>query len=235
MFGTNVPQRLRRPENLETKATYARRKAIVNNYRNRNAWQKVKPIPVKRIAVRKAYREIREVSAEFKVPCVKKTVDEKIVRVCCRTIKHLDNIGMIIKELMKLDLIMEIGMPLEYSYKMKSLVLFIKPKTKSLIIEKVFQKCTVRYPYCTVVDEDPSVAAEKKLNELEVNDSVQEVEKAAATIAQNEASKCMLKSTKKEENETEEVCHDSKIFLFFKYCLIFFSMFLLFQPIACEE
>jgi len=165
----NVPQRFRRPENLEIHSTYARRMTNINNHRNRHAaWQKVKPIPVKRNAVRKAYNNVRKVSAEFEVPCVKKTFGEKIVRVSCRTIEQLDNIAIILKLLMKFDFIMEIGMPLEYSYKMKSLLLFIKPKHNSLSnsIAKVFQKCTVDYPLFIIEDEHTSVAAEKKLNEV---------------------------------------------------------------------
>jgi hypothetical protein len=96
----NVSQRFRRPEDLYFKAPYAKSTKTVNNYRNRNALQKVKTIPVKRIATHNAYDNIRKVAADFAVPCVKKTVAEvgkekQIVRVCCRTIQQLDNIGSI--------------------------------------------------------------------------------------------------------------------------------------------
>jgi len=70
--------------------------------------------------------------------------------------------------LMTFDFIMEIGMPLEYSYKMKSLVLFMKPKhnSSSNSITKVFEKCVFGYRCLIVQAKDPSVVAEKKSNEL---------------------------------------------------------------------
>ena len=40
---------------------------------------------------------------------------------------QIKNIPLIIKELIQCNLIKEIGMPLEYAYKMKSLLLFLKP------------------------------------------------------------------------------------------------------------
>jgi hypothetical protein len=217
-----VSQRFRRP--VEINAAYARRTTTVNNYRNRNAWQKKpKTIPVKRIAVHNAYNNVREVSAEFKVPCVKKTFGKEIVRVCCRTIKQLDTIAVILKHLMKVDFIIEIGMPLEYSYKMKTLVLFIKPKNKKISksIKNVFEKFTVHYPASIVETVHPAVAAEKVLKELIANGSLQE----AATIAQNIR---ILPAAEEMGNDSEELCH-SKLLLFLKIGLIFFSLFLIFH------
>jgi hypothetical protein len=116
-----------------------------------------------------------------------------MVRVLCRTIPQLDTIGSILEELMKNDFIKEIGMPLEYSCKMKTLVLFIKPRHVSLInsIEKVFQKCTAGYTVIIIeASKDSSVVAEKKLNKLETDNSVQEREKIAI-IPPNETNMCI--------------------------------------------
>jgi hypothetical protein len=207
MFRTNVHQRFRRPEKLEMKATYARRTTIVKNYGNQNAWQtKSKTFPVKRIAVHNAYDKVREVAAEFKVPCVKKTFGNSIVRVSCRTIQQLDNIGSILEKLMTVDFIMEIGMPLEYSYKMKSLVLFIKPKNEPISnsIENVFQKCKFCYRHFIIEVEHPSVAADKFFKELETNNSVQEGTKVA-TIPQNGTKISIFKSAEEEKREMEQL------------------------------
>lgn len=84
-------------------------------------------IPIKRLAVHSAYYSLREIFHEFNIPCVKRTFGTGIVRICCRSLIQLDNITLIMKELLEGDLIEEIGMPLEYAYKMKTLVLFIKP------------------------------------------------------------------------------------------------------------
>jgi len=84
-------------------------------------------IAIKRITVNIAYYSLREIFHEFNIPCVKRTFGTGIVRICCRSLIQLDNITLIMKELLEGDLIEEIGMPLEYAYKMKTLVLFIKP------------------------------------------------------------------------------------------------------------
>jgi hypothetical protein len=199
-----VPQRLRRPENLEIQTTYAKRTTTVNNYRNPNASQTLKIVPVKIMAVNKAYFKVREVSAEFKVPCVKKAFGEGIVRVRCRTIQQLDNIAAILKELMLFDFIMEIGMPVEYSYKMKSLVLFIKPKDKeaSNIIANLFETNPCRYRYLIVETEDPSVSAEKFLKEL--TKEVAQILKDATVQADMEKQTCTSDLPKNMNDSVQE-------------------------------
>jgi len=154
----------------------------MGNYGNQNAPEKY----VNQIAVHKAYDKVRQVAAEFHVPCVKKTFGATIVRVSCRTIPQLDRIGSILEELMTFDFIMEIGIPLEYSYKMKSLVLSIKAKNKHISnsIENVFKKSKLCYHHFTIEVKRPSDAAENFLKEQETNNSVQEEEKVA-TITQN--------------------------------------------------
>lgn len=151
------------------------------------------------------------------------------MRVCCRTIQQLDNIAAILKEVMKFDFIMEIGMPLEYFYKMKSLVLFIKPKNKHLAnsIVRVFY----RYPNMIVETKDPSVSTEKKLNELEMNDSVQKGEKSA-TIAENGRKRCILKSAKEDRRETQG--YKFRFLLFLKMSFIFLSLYYIFDS-GCDE
>jgi len=182
-----------------------------------------------------AYNNVHKVSAEYKVPRVKKAYGVDILRVCCRTIPQLDNVASILTELMIFGFIMEIGMPLEYSYKMKSLVLFIKPKNEHSknTIKQVFENCKYRFPVFLIDAEDPSVAIEKLLNEL-INDSAQEGEKPAMTDAQHE-------STEEEEEEkpaltdaqngsTEEkeleACY-SRLLFFFKVGILFLSLCLI--------
>merc|ERR1712034_284431 len=64
---------------------------------------------------------------QTKVHHVCKTEGKDVVRICSRTIAQLQSINTILKELIQHNYIEEIGMPLDYSYKFKSLVLFIKP------------------------------------------------------------------------------------------------------------
>jgi len=103
----------------------------------------------KRIAVKIAHSSLCQILKEFNIPCVEQKLGSGYVRVCCRSILQLDNIPLIIKELIKTHLIKEIGMPLEYSYKMKSLVLFLKPPDieSSIKIVKKLQKCSIKYSY----------------------------------------------------------------------------------------
>jgi len=63
---------------------------------------------------------------QTKVHHVCKTEGKDVVRICSRTIAQLQSIHTILKELIQHNYIEEIGMPLDYSYKFKSLVLFIK-------------------------------------------------------------------------------------------------------------
>jgi hypothetical protein len=139
----------------------------------------------------------------------------------------------ILKELMQFDFIMEIGMPLEYSYKMKSLVLFLKPKNERLsnTIEKVFKKCKLRYPHVILAvildNEHPSLAAEKKLNELETNNSAQEGRKIA-TISQKEKNMCRLELAEEERREMEELCNIT-LLLLLKIGMIFLLLYNIFD------
>merc|ERR1712072_937180 len=82
-----------------------------------------------------------------------------------RRIKQLDHIAVMLEELMNFGLIKEIGMPVEYSYKMKSLVLFITPKKlhESAIISKVFSTSSIQFPN-TIVEVARPLPDQKLLN-----------------------------------------------------------------------
>jgi hypothetical protein len=64
----------------------------------------------------------------------------------------LNNISFIIKELLTFGLIKEIGMPLQYDYKMKTLVLFIKPTDVEAMtkLDHVFQRCNFGYSHLVI-------------------------------------------------------------------------------------
>merc|ERR1711925_5352 len=85
-----------------------------------------------------------------------------IIRVCCRTVGQLDNIALIMQEFLKNDLIEEVKMPLEYFYKMRSLVLFLKPMDvmSSMKMDYVFKKSSFEYHHLVIDIENP--AAEEK-------------------------------------------------------------------------
>jgi len=115
----------------------------------------------KRNAVENAYSSFRQILKEFNIPCVKKTFGPGIVRVCCRSVVQLENITLIMKDILKQHLIEEIGMPLEYSYKMKSIVLFMKPtdKESSMEIDRIFQNCSFEYHHLVFDVEYPDTVA----------------------------------------------------------------------------
>jgi hypothetical protein len=126
-----------------------------------------KPISVsKKIAMENAYVSLRRISKKFKIPVVQKVFGKGIIRVSCRNIVQLDNIALIMKGLMKFHLIAEIGMePLSYSFKMKSLVLLIKPTdaASSKKLDYVFQKYSLtsfKYHHLVIDVECPVVRNE---------------------------------------------------------------------------
>jgi hypothetical protein len=76
-----------------------------------------------------------------------------VVRICSRTIGQLESTNSILQELLQHNYIKEVGMPLNYAYKMKSLVLFIKPfdANCSEKIESKFKKSGLNF-HITVFD-----------------------------------------------------------------------------------
>jgi len=107
----------------------------------------MKMLPNKRMTVKNSYYALREVFHEFNIPCVKRVSGTGIIRICCRTFEQLDNITLIMKQLLEVNLIKEIGMPLEYAYKMTSMVLFLKPvdAMSTLKLNHVFEQCSFKY------------------------------------------------------------------------------------------
>jgi hypothetical protein len=91
---------------------------------------------------------------------VKKAYGSGIIRVCCRTVIQLNNITLLLKELIDCELIEAIGMPLTYDYKMKTLVLFIKPTNPnaSLKLDQVFEKCVFGYHHLIIEVQWPTAA-----------------------------------------------------------------------------
>jgi len=121
----------------------------------------------KKKTVKNAYGCLRKILREFNVPVVKKTFGNKIVRVCCRTIAQLENISRMMKELLLSDLIQEVGMPLEYTYKMKTLVIFIKPVNvvSRMKLTYVFEECSLKYNNVAIDVESPTIAAKEIFKE----------------------------------------------------------------------
>lgn len=120
---------------------------------------------VKKVAVKNTHDSLRKILTKFNIPLVQKTFGKRIVRVCCRTVIQLENITVILQELIKSNLVEEIGMPLEHSYNLKSLVLFLKPSDieSSLKLDHVFKACSFGYHHLLLDVEYPTVAAKEIL------------------------------------------------------------------------
>lgn len=88
---------------------------------------KKKKMPFKRMAVKYAHASVARELRQAKVPHVLKAHGKDVVRIICRTVVQLQNLNTILKEFIQHNHIEEIGMPLYWAYKMKQLVLFIKP------------------------------------------------------------------------------------------------------------
>jgi len=123
-------------------------------------WTKV---PNKRFSVQNAHTSVRQTLQDFNIPCVKRTFGPGVVRVICRNFVQLDNIAMIIEDLLRLRLIEEIGMPLDYSHKFVNLVLFLKPMDvkSSMKLERVFKTCTLQYNFRVLHIKYPPDAAKE--------------------------------------------------------------------------
>jgi hypothetical protein len=102
----------------------------------------------KRNAVRDTYNKLLELFGKFHVTHEKRVFGKELIRICCRTFEQLRDIDSRMKIILEANLVAEIGLPIEYKYKMKTLVIYIKPiDTKSKIkIRDVFKNSTVAYP-----------------------------------------------------------------------------------------
>jgi hypothetical protein len=97
-----------------------------SNEKQRSKQQRLS-IPVKRLSVQYAHTCVSRLLHKEGTRKVKITHGKDVVRICSRTVGQLQHTTPLLKELLQYDYIEEIGMPLDYAYKMKSLVLFIKP------------------------------------------------------------------------------------------------------------
>jgi hypothetical protein len=105
-------------------------------------------------AVRKTHERLRKCFREFNIRHVKKVFGKGLVRVCCRTYDQIANIIALIRKIA--PLIKEIGMPLNCTCNMKSIVMFIQPLEveSSPAIEKIFKESICGYNVRLVDIED---------------------------------------------------------------------------------
>jgi CRISPR/Cas system-associated protein endoribonuclease Cas2 len=152
---------------------------------------------------------------------VKNIFGEGIIRVCCRSFGQIDNIPLILNELFEYKLIEAVGMPVKYSYQMKTLVLFIKPTNtdSQRKLYRVFQKISLNYHHFLIESKYPTIEVNENTDDM--NNSVQKGEKPEA-IPQNETNICIFKSAGEEVFETEELLQF--LLLFLKIGLIFLSL-----------
>jgi hypothetical protein len=110
-------------------------------------------LPVKRISVQYAHVSVSRLLQQHKIRYIRKTHGKGVVRICSRTVTQLQHTAIIVAKIIDENLIEEIGMPLDYAYKMKSLVLFIKPVDKDATrkIEKKFRNSGLKF-HITVFD-----------------------------------------------------------------------------------
>jgi len=80
----------------------------------------------KRCAVQTAYNEILKLFQEFKIHHVKEVSGTRIIRICCRSFAQLKDIPCAMKIIFPKKLVAEIGMPLKYEYKFKTMVMHLK-------------------------------------------------------------------------------------------------------------
>jgi hypothetical protein len=116
-------------------------------YKKKKGWNK-KTIPIsKRCAVRTAYDGLLKVFQEYKFHHTKRVSGVALVRVCCRTFDQLEDVSSATEMVFQKNLIAEIGMPLEHSYRMKTLVMYLKPvdAQSSIEIYNIFNQRTCAY------------------------------------------------------------------------------------------
>jgi len=127
---------------LDQKKTICSRALRVTTQETQQNDPKMETLPNMTIALANAHGSLIDMSEEFNIPVNERTFGKGIVRVSCQTIAQLDNIALIMEELVKFNLIVEVGMePLAYSDKMNSLVVYFKPADliSSQKIDYVFQ------------------------------------------------------------------------------------------------
>lgn len=112
----------------------------------------------KRAAAKQAYNTISRECEKLNIPHVEKVIGPNIVRICCRTFDQMTNMGRLIREIGKRDLVLQMGMPLRWALNKKTLVIYIKAKSTEdgLKIKAVFQKSMLnfRMSIINVIEED---------------------------------------------------------------------------------
>jgi len=119
--------------------------------------------PVKRECVRKIHTLLMETMKQLNIRCVRKTIGLRIVRVCCRTTGQILNIVPILTQMVIDGLVEEVGMPLDYSHRMKSLVLYFKPSNivSSMQIEYALEHSEYGFVVSTLDSICPSETIKK--------------------------------------------------------------------------
>jgi hypothetical protein len=115
---------------------------------------------IKRNLVKNTYYSLREIFEEFNVPCVEKVCGTGIVRISVRNRSQLENIASIMNELLELSLIAEVGIPMEYSNRYKSIMLFLQPVNIMATnkVHQVFQESLFQFNH-VVLNIHPTKAA----------------------------------------------------------------------------
>lgn len=170
------------------------RKRRTNNEKPRRV--KGRPrLPVKRISVQYAHISVNQLLQNRDIRCIQKTHGKGVVRVCSRTVSQLQNTAIILEKLIDENLIDEIGMPLDYAYKMKSLVLFIRPKNMDATekIEMKFRSSGLNY-HLTVFDVK---SVQERLEEAKPteNKSQEIIPRKLTTVSQKEATQTIPKKS----------------------------------------
>jgi len=117
----------------------------------------------KRCAVRNAHGELLKLFQELVFHHTKRVSGAVLIRICCRTFEQLQDILSATEIVFQKNLIAEIGMPLEHNYKMKTLVMHLKPVNTPSAIEiyDIFNKRSCAY-HVLLLKSSTSEMEEKK-------------------------------------------------------------------------
>jgi hypothetical protein len=129
-------------------------------------------LPGRRISVKYAHACVSKELHQAKIPHLKKTHGKNVVRIICRTSIQLQNLNPILKQIIQHKYIEEIGMPLNWIYTMKQLVVFIKPFDAkcSKKIEDKFRNSGFNF-HVTVFDVENTCAKNEKLFKIPDDES----------------------------------------------------------------
>jgi hypothetical protein len=153
---------LRRPDFL-----YRKKSTIKKRFKS----SKMK-MPIRRLAVKYAHGCVSRQLHRAKIPHLKRTHGNDVVRIICRTRIQLQHLNAVFKEIIQHKYIEEIGMPLHWAYKMKQLVVFIKPFDAkcSKKIEDKFKNCGLNF-HITVFDVKNPYAKDENTSKIPDDES----------------------------------------------------------------